>query len=123
MFIYVKKATINLVSTYNNKRRKIKVKFNVNESTLAWKLDLLISTFLTTFRTLENFTRSLQVYKFTRSKLTRMLFVGILDTNYEVCVSQNSFLDHIYYLSSCVLLMKYVLLLETSLLLKKKLFI
>ena len=61
MFIYVKKATINLVSTYNNKRRKIKVKFTVNESTLAWKLDLLISTFLTTFRTLENFI--MQVYK------------------------------------------------------------
>ena len=50
-------------------------------------------------------------------------FLGILDTDYDVCVSQNSFLEHIYYLSSCVLLMKYVLLLETSLVLKKKLFV
>ena len=49
MFIYIKKAMVNLVSTYNNNRRKIKIKFDGNGSTLAWKLDLLISTFLTTF--------------------------------------------------------------------------
>ena len=60
MFIYIKKAMVNLVSTYNNKRRKIKIKFDGNGSTLAWKLDLLISTFLTTFWTLENFI--MQVY-------------------------------------------------------------
>ena len=33
-------------------------------------------------------------------------FLGILDTDYEVYVSQNSFPKHIYQLSPCVLLMK-----------------
>ena len=35
MFIYIKKAMVNLLSIYKTKRGKIKRKFNENENTLA----------------------------------------------------------------------------------------
>lgn len=43
------KAMTNLVSCYNIKRKKIKIKFNENESTLTQKPDLLIFKFFITF--------------------------------------------------------------------------
>lgn len=60
MFIYIKKAIVNLVSTCNTKRTQIKAKFIENESTLAKISNLLISKFLIVFQMLENF--SLYLY-------------------------------------------------------------
>ena len=42
MFVYIKRVRSNLLSIYNTQWRKIELKFDENENTLAYKLDFQI---------------------------------------------------------------------------------